>query len=184
MTIVYNGTGGALGIFAILISIILSFFDVTWNPWGLLIFCSILALVGGILEVTLDEKNRPRYFFLIPAWLVGFCGVGLVVRERNELWGNAIFVGILIPLSFWIRSESKRPGGKWVFGFLSSLILIATIQVLMQGEHGPTPSVGSHIANGIGIFLFVFSLFKIWYARRKEQDSRLPKTGIDSKNRN
>ncbi|MBM9576194.1 hypothetical protein JWG45_03415 [Leptospira sp. 201903070] len=171
MTIVYNGTGGILGIFAILLSIILSFCDITWNPWGLLVFCSILTLGGGILELTLDEKIRPRYFFLIPAWLIGICGIGLVVRERYELWGNVIFAGILIPLSFWIRAESKKPGGMWVFALLGSLILIATIQILMQGEHGPTPSIGSHIFNGAGILLFIFSLFKIWFARKKEESA-------------
>ncbi len=170
MTIVYNGTGGALGIFAALVSIILSFYDVTWNPWGILIFCSILSLAGGILELTLDQRIRPRYFYLIPAWLVGVCGIGLVIREMHTFWGNVIFAGILIPLSFWIRSESKKPGGKWVFTLIGSLVLLLTTQILMQGEDGPTPSIWSHIANGISILLFGLSLFKIWSARKREEE--------------
>ncbi|TGK32570.1 hypothetical protein EHQ12_18330 [Leptospira gomenensis] len=163
MQIVYNGTAGILGLVAVGVSILLSFLNVPWNPWGMLTFCSILAIAGGILEITLGQKFRPRYFYLIPAWLTGICGIGLIVWERNEWAGYAIFAGTSIPFYLWIRDEVKRPGGKWVYGLLGGLSSILLIQIWMQGK----PSIASHVLNVGAISLFSFSLFKTWWERKK-----------------
>jgi hypothetical protein len=130
MVLIFNLAAGAVGLLAIAAAAAAHF--VGFDPYWLVAGFGAMTVIGGALELHPRPSWHPRYFWIMPAWLVGLAGTGLALRDAVDpvvgtvtlAAAGAAFIGVLVHA--WLY----KPGGKWLAGLVGAGAIVTSFQLV------------------------------------------------------
>lgn len=101
-----------------------------FSAWRLVAGFGIMAIAGAALE--LKPTWRPRYFWVIPAWLTGLVGAGIALLDMHEDVPGYIALGVAgtAVLGLTAYAVARKPGGRWLAGVVGASAIVAGFQVI------------------------------------------------------
>jgi hypothetical protein len=101
-----------------------------YSAWRLVAGFGIMAIAGAALE--LKPAWRPRYFWIIPAWLVGLVGAGIALIDMKREVAGYVALGVAGAgvIAMTIYAAMRKPGGKWLMGVVGASTIVAGFQVI------------------------------------------------------
>lgn len=169
MTLVYNTPGLVVAIASLAAALAaegLVGFGETDSTASLLTGFALMAGLGGVAEWRLSPANRPRYFWIFPAWIVGLAAIGLILHDRIHVpAGIAVLSAAGLAFAVHVVLETRGPGGKWVawMGAATLGLLVESLleEWLVEGK----PWWGVAIRSVL-IVVLAYATARAWWARR------------------
>jgi hypothetical protein len=103
-----------------------------FEPYKLVAGFGVMGLVGALLEAQPKARWRPRYFWIMPAWVPGFVGSGMALRHVGLAgWGNlSLGIAAAVFFALFARAATTKPGGRWLVLLGAAASVVVGFQVL------------------------------------------------------
>jgi hypothetical protein len=130
IAVVFNRGGAVALVLAIAAWAGVQFLD--YEPLRLVAGFAVMALIGIALEVQPAPSWRPRYFWIVPAWLLGVGGTGLALREVQHVTLGNVVLGVAAASTAGVLgiAMAKKPGGRWLAGCVIAGAIVMSFQIL------------------------------------------------------
>jgi hypothetical protein len=130
----------------------------------------MMTAVGAALELQPRARWRPRYFWIVPAWLAGLGGTGLALLDHGQTTvGYAAFgVAAAITAALLGHAIVKRPGGRWLLGIVGAASIVIGFQIIGYARPAWKHPVLYGI-NAVALVAVVFCSVKLARARRSDR---------------
>jgi len=124
-----------------------------------------MAVLGVALELQPKPKFRPRYFWIVPAWLIGALGAGMALQDVNVQLGYATLGAAGLAVAAIVaRDIARKPGGRWLTGLTVAAGIVAAFQIM--GAVRPEWSHPAlYVVNALAMAACVFYGWKLYRAR-------------------
>lgn len=137
----------------------------------LIVGFGVLMLVAVALELRLQPETRPRYFWIVPAWLIGALGLGCALIDVNSVTGYAVVVAASAATATVIARDIKRkPGGGWLGGLLVAGAVVASWQVVAF-THPEWKHPLLYGVNGVAMLVCLVCGVQLFRARQSADDA-------------
>jgi len=128
MVIVFNLGAAVAAVVAIAAAVVAHFAgsDAYWLLAGF----GTMTIVGGALELAPKPSWHPRYFWIVPAWLVGLVGSGAALYETVDPTAGYVTLGVagVAFLAVLAHAFLTKPGGKWLAGLVGAGAIVSGFQ--------------------------------------------------------
>jgi len=118
--LIFNLAAGAVGILAILGGVIAHYAG--FDRYSLVTAFATMTIVGGALELHPGAAWRPRYFWILPAWLIGLVGSGAALHDAVDPIAAYVTLGAAGAafIAVLVHAYLTKPGGKWLAGLVGA----------------------------------------------------------------
>jgi hypothetical protein len=126
-----------------------------------------MTVAGIALELQPRPSWRPRYFWIIPAWLTGLGGTGLALDDLGYATIGYVVFGAAAAATAALLGYAivKKPGGRWLLGVVAASTIVIGFQIIgyarPQWKHPVLYGV-----NAVALVAVVFCAVKLYRARR------------------
>ena len=165
MVIVFNRAG--ILVLAVSVAAWAGSQGVGFESWRLVAGFAVMAPLGIVLELQKRPSWRPRYFWLLPAWLTGLAGLGASLLDVGMTLAGGVVIGlggaaVLAKLGWAIL---HKPGGSWLAGAAIAGTVVLGFQLLGYARpewHHPV----LYVVNAVALVAAIVCAYKMHLARR------------------
>lgn len=168
VVLVFNLSAGAVLVVSAAVALIANAVGLELGP--LVAGFAAMTIVGGALELQPKPSWRPRYFWIVPAWLIGLTATGIALLEASATTagyaalGAAAFGFVALIAYAMIR----KPGARWLAGLIGASTIVTGFQLLgyfkPEWKHPVLYAV-----NAVALVAVVWCSVKLYRARKQRQ---------------
>ncbi len=128
VVLVFNLAAGAIAALAVAAAAIAHVAG--YDPYWLLAAFGTMTIVGGALELAPNPSWHPRYFWIVPAWLLGLVGSGAAMFETVDPIAGYVTLGVAGAafVAVLVHAYLTKPGGTWLAGLVGSGAIVSAWQ--------------------------------------------------------
>lgn len=128
MLIVFNLAAGIIAALAFAAAAIA--FALGKDPYWLVAGFGTMAIIGAALELAPKPAWHPRYFWIVPAWLIGLVGLGAALIDAVDSTAGYVTLGVAGVgfIAVLVHASITKPGGKWLAGIVGACAIVVAWQ--------------------------------------------------------
>jgi len=127
MVLVFNLAAGVAAVVAIAAAVIAHYAGS--DGYVVLAGFGAMTIVGAALELAPKPSWHPRYFWIVPAWLVGLVGSGAALYSVEPIAGYVTLgVAGAALIAVLVHAYLTKPGGKWLAGLVGAGTIVSAWQ--------------------------------------------------------